>query len=158
MGPRQAGGQGGTWTEQGTLPVSRNFRQGLLFCSSSKMAAASARRRELGSDCDYGRALPTTDTREGESASPSEKGKGMTTGRDSGRGSRASGDLSPTQPKARTGVRSDLSTMHGGSPGEFFLSPVIRWFQRRQWHPTPVLLPGESHGWRSLVGCSPWGR
>ena len=28
---------------------------------------------------------------------------------------------------------------------------------RRQWHPTPVLLPGESHGQRSLVGCSPWG-
>ena len=30
--------------------------------------------------------------------------------------------------------------------------------QRRQWHPTPVLFPGKSHGWRSLVGCSPWGR
>src|SRR5574340_437432 len=30
--------------------------------------------------------------------------------------------------------------------------------QRRQWHPTPVLLPGKSHRWRSLVGCSPWGR
>ena len=29
---------------------------------------------------------------------------------------------------------------------------------RRQWHPTPVLLPGKSRGWRSLVGCSPWGR
>ena len=29
---------------------------------------------------------------------------------------------------------------------------------RRQWHPTPVPLPGNSHGWRSLVGCSPWGR
>ena len=28
---------------------------------------------------------------------------------------------------------------------------------RRRWHPTPVLLPGKSHGWRSLVGCSPWG-
>ena len=28
---------------------------------------------------------------------------------------------------------------------------------RRQWHPTPVLLPGKSHGWRSLVGCSLWG-
>ena len=27
-----------------------------------------------------------------------------------------------------------------------------------QWHPTPVLLPGKSHGRRSLVGCSPWGR
>ena len=29
---------------------------------------------------------------------------------------------------------------------------------RRQWHPTPVLLPAKSHGLRSLVGCSPWGR
>ena len=28
---------------------------------------------------------------------------------------------------------------------------------RRRWHPTPVLLPGKSHGRRSLVGCSPWG-
>ena len=27
-----------------------------------------------------------------------------------------------------------------------------------QWHPTPALLPGKSHGWRSLEGCSPWGR
>ena len=29
--------------------------------------------------------------------------------------------------------------------------------RRRQWHPTPVLLPGKSHGRRSMVGCSPWG-
>src|SRR5574337_1023687 len=29
---------------------------------------------------------------------------------------------------------------------------------RRKWQPTPVFLPGESHGRRSLVGCSPWGR
>ena len=29
--------------------------------------------------------------------------------------------------------------------------------RRRQWHPTAVLLPGNSHGWRSLIGCSPWG-
>ena len=28
---------------------------------------------------------------------------------------------------------------------------------RRKWQPTPVLLPGKSHGWRSLVGYSPWG-
>ena len=34
------------------------------------------------------------------------------------------------------------------------LCPLRR---RRQWHPTPVLLPGKSHGRRSLVGCSPWG-
>ena len=30
--------------------------------------------------------------------------------------------------------------------------------QRRHWQPTPVLLPTKPHGWRSLVGCSPWGR
>ena len=30
--------------------------------------------------------------------------------------------------------------------------------RRRKWHPTPVLLPGKSHGRRSLVGCCPWGR
>ena len=33
-------------------------------------------------------------------------------------------------------------------------SPV----RRRQWNPTPVLLPRKSHGRRSLVSCSPWGR
>ena len=39
--------------------------------------------------------------------------------------------------------------------------PAFDWicgdWQRRQWQPTPVLLPGKSHGRRSLVGCSPWG-
>ena len=29
---------------------------------------------------------------------------------------------------------------------------------RSKWQPTTVFLPGESHGWRSLVGYSPWGR
>ena len=29
--------------------------------------------------------------------------------------------------------------------------------RRRKWYPTLVLSPGKSHGWRSLVGCSPWG-
>ena len=37
----------------------------------------------------------------------------------------------------------------GRSPGEGNSYPL---------HPTPVLLPGKSHGRRSLVGCSPWGR
>ena len=37
-------------------------------------------------------------------------------------------------------------------------TPVRMAIRRRQWHPTPVLLPGKYHGWRSLVGCSPWGR
>ena len=42
-----------------------------------------------------------------------------------------------------------------------FFQPVTTclWYLwRRKWQPTPVLLPGKSHGWRSLVGCSPWGR
>ena len=38
-----------------------------------------------------------------------------------------------------------------------FPRPVTASIQRRQWHPTPVLFPGKSHGQRSLVGCSPWG-
>ena len=29
--------------------------------------------------------------------------------------------------------------------------------QRRKWQPTAVFLPGESHGQRNVVGCSPWG-
>ena len=37
----------------------------------------------------------------------------------------------------------------------FRFLPYPSW--RRQWHPTPILLPGKSHGQRSLVGCSPWG-
>ena len=40
-------------------------------------------------------------------------------------------------------------------PSQFGVPWCLR---RRQWHPTPVLLSGKSHGWRSLVGYSPWGR
>ena len=39
---------------------------------------------------------------------------------------------------------------------KFHIYALVYW--RRQWHPTPVLLPGKSHGRKSLVGCSPWGR
>ena len=38
-----------------------------------------------------------------------------------------------------------------------FLLYVCWWCWRRQWYPTPVLLPEKSHGRKSLVGCSPWG-
>ena len=38
-----------------------------------------------------------------------------------------------------------------------YLNQLIHSEWRRQWHPTPVLLPGKSHGWRSLVGCGPRG-
>ena len=37
------------------------------------------------------------------------------------------------------------------------LGNILGVVRRRRWHPTPVLLPGKSHGRRSLVGCSPWG-
>ena len=37
------------------------------------------------------------------------------------------------------------------------LVSALKPFQFCQWHLTPVLLPGKSHGRRSLVGCSPWG-
>ena len=51
------------------------------------------------------------------------------------------------QPSAEMGV---------GRSQEFYsVTKPSCW--RRQWHPTPVLLPGKSHGQRSLEGCSPWG-
>jgi len=37
------------------------------------------------------------------------------------------------------------------------IKALFQKYWRRQWHPTPVLLPGQSHGWRSLVGYSPRG-
>ena len=49
-----------------------------------------------------------------------------------------------------------LSAIRVVSSAYLRLGSSLDW--RRQWHPTPVLLPGKSHGWRSLVGCGPWGR
>ena len=43
------------------------------------------------------------------------------------------------------------------SVSSVYLSFTHAFSRRRQWHPTPVLLPGKSHEWRNLVGCSPWG-
>ena len=45
------------------------------------------------------------------------------------------------------------------SAGDTGSIPGSRRFPREgKWQPTPVFLPGKSHGRRSLVGCSPWGR
>ena len=49
-----------------------------------------------------------------------------------------------------------LRTLKVGLLGQLKKKCYIH-FRRRQWQPTPVLLPGKSHGQRSLVGCSPWG-
>ena len=44
----------------------------------------------------------------------------------------------------------------GGGGGEGEEEEEEEEDRRRQWHPILVLLPGKSHGRRSLVGCSPW--
>ena len=45
------------------------------------------------------------------------------------------------------------------SLSDLFYLAVVAYLSswRKQWHPTPVLLPGKSHGRRRQVGCSPWG-
>ena len=47
------------------------------------------------------------------------------------------------------------SACSAGDPGS--IPGLGRSTGRRKWQPTPVSLPGKSHGQRSLVGCSPWG-
>ena len=60
-------------------------------------------------------------------------------------------------------TESDLEQWTGSKLGKEYVKAVychpayLTSMQSTQWHPTPVLLPGDSHGWRSLVGCSPWG-
>ena len=56
------------------------------------------------------------------------------------------------------GVQGTLKSLlqHLSSKASIFRCSAFFW--RRQWHPTPVLLPGKSHGQRSLEGCSLWGR
>ena len=53
-------------------------------------------------------------------------------------------------------VVKNLSTNAGDMRYGFKNEGEIPW--RRKWQPTPVFLPGESHGQRSLAGYSPWGR
>ena len=54
------------------------------------------------------------------------------------------------------------AAVHGVAEGQTrlhdftFTFTFMHW--RRKWHPTPVLLPGESQGQGSLVGCHLWGR
>ena len=57
-----------------------------------------------------------------------------------------------------------VSVVNSGNGLLFFVSLICKYLiitcqtrWRRQWHPTPVLLPGKSQGQRSLVDCSPWG-
>ena len=51
-------------------------------------------------------------------------------------------------------LRGKESTCNAGDAGSFSWVRKIPW--RRKWQPTPVFLPGEFHGQRSLAGYSPW--
>ena len=52
-------------------------------------------------------------------------------------------------------LRGKASAYNAGDPGFDPWVGKILW--RRKWQPTPIFLPGKSHGWRSLEGYSPWG-
>ena len=54
-------------------------------------------------------------------------------------------------------ILSSRLLIHSSPSMILLLNPSSALFQRKQWQPTPVLLPGKSRGWKSLVGCSPWG-
>ena len=49
------------------------------------------------------------------------------------------------------------AAVHGVAKSRTRLSNFTFVHWRRKWQPTPVFLPGESQGWRSLVGCCLWG-
>ena len=56
--------------------------------------------------------------------------------------------------KVRRGGGEEIPLVQGKEERLRFAGAAMK---RYRGHPTPVLLPGKSHGQRSLVGCSPWG-
>ena len=55
------------------------------------------------------------------------------------------------------------ATVHGVAKSRTWLSNFTDFshfllYWRGEWLPTPVFLPGESHGWSGLAGHGPWGR
>ena len=54
------------------------------------------------------------------------------------------------------GSESKECACKAGDTGSILVSGRFPW--RKKWQPTPVPLSGKSHGWKSLVGYSPWGR
>ena len=57
------------------------------------------------------------------------------------------------KPTKRYSTRLAIREIQTKTTVRYHCTPI----RRRQWHPTPVLLPRKSHGQRSLEGCSPWG-
>ena len=68
------------------------------------------------------------------------------------------GNLKITHTEAHRWCSAQESACQRRRHGTHGFDPWVRkmpW--SRKWHPTPVLLPGKSHGQRNLVGCTPWG-
>ena len=63
---------------------------------------------------------------------------------------------SSVQSLSRVRLCNPMNRSTPGLPVHYQLPSLTN--RRRQWHPTPVVLPGKSHGRRGLVGYSPWGR
>ena len=59
-------------------------------------------------------------------------------------------------PGGTSGKNAPVNAGDETDPGSTPWVGKIPW--RRRWQPTPALLPRKFHGWRSLVGYSPWGR
>ena len=49
------------------------------------------------------------------------------------------------------------AAVHGVTKSQTQLKRLSMHALEKEWQPTPVFLPGESYGQRSLVGCCPWG-
>ena len=65
------------------------------------------------------------------------------------------GSLNPTTAPKLSGQPGTVSGVFKYQGAQIFKEELKDW--RREWQSTPVLLPGKSHGLRSLVSYSPWG-
>ena len=68
------------------------------------------------------------------------------------------GGTSDKQPACKCRKRKETGLIPGSgrSPGGGYGNPLL--YPWRVWQPTPISLPGKSHGQRNLAGCSPWCR
>ena len=65
--------------------------------------------------------------------------------------------MSSSRESSQLRDQTNLSYLLHWQAGSLSLASPGKPIYLSKWHPTPVLLPGKSHGQRSLVGCSPWG-
>ena len=69
----------------------------------------------------------------------------------------ALGSITANKASGGDGIQAELFQILKDDSVKVLYSICQQIWKTQQWPPTPVLLPGKSHGQRSLVGCSPWG-